>query len=133
MDDKAADTSGGEVVALFEVDRAPVVVAAAGRAGRPRRGRHEKALAKSLRDAGLTTRRDAASTSLAHAYARAMDLAEERGNFYAIAQTGKSYMELLKSMGLLDESGPRGAGDDDEQGILDGMGATTVDDGAVAG
>lgn len=128
MSDKRADPSTSELEALFDV---PSVPREPGHAGRPRRGRHEKALAKTLRDADLTGRRDAASVSLAHAYAFAMDAAESRGNFYAIAQVGPRYQELLAKLGLIDEGGPRGAGDDDDD-VLDGLGAAEMGDSSDA-
>lgn len=125
MNENRPDAASSDDGALFAVDELPAKPVEPGHAGRPRRGRHEKALAKALRDAGLTGRKHAASTSLAHGYARALDAAERRDNFYAIAQVGPRYHELLTSLGLIDE-GVRGAGDDDEQGILDGMGTAEV-------
>jgi hypothetical protein len=116
---------------LFAVDDLPARPVEPGKAGRPRRGRVEKALARALSDAQVNGTKDAAAVMLAHAYARAIDRAEARDNFYAIAQTGPRYQELLESLGLLDEGGPRGAGGDGDD-PLDGLGSAEMGDSSDA-
>lgn len=127
MDQNAAEPTQGELIEL------PGYVAPPGKAGRPRTGRVEKALGKSIKDAGLTTRRDAAAVALARSLARGLDIAERRDNAYAIAQVAPRMLETLERLGLLNDGGPAGAGEGDGQGVLEGLGEATVGDSTDAG
>lgn len=88
------------------------------RPGRRRTGRHERALDRSVKAAGLDTPVNAAACSAARSLAWALDTAESKVDPYAIAQVGRVYVDALKELGLdaLDEDGD----DSDGFGGLDG-------------
>lgn len=70
--------------------------------GRRKTGRHERALDRSVREAGLDRPIHSAIVSLCRAYARSLDVAEAKSDAYAIGQSGKAYLEVLIQTGLAD-------------------------------
>jgi len=82
-------------------------------------GRHETALRKSIRAAGLTGDIDAASVSAALAHAAALDIAEQRRDVFGSAQVGRVYADLLDRLGILKAAV---GGDDDSLARI--LGAT---------
>jgi len=87
--------------------------------GRRQTGRHERALNKAAKEAGLDRLAVmAAAVSAARSLAWALDRAEAKGNPYAVAQLARPYQDMLVALRLVpqDDDG----GDDDPFGDLDG-------------
>jgi hypothetical protein len=92
----ATSPDDADAPSLFVVEPPPKVSRA-----RRTTGRHERAVLKALRSGQLDADAYPIVASTIRSLAHALDLAEDKGNAYAIAQTAPQLHAMLKDCGLL--------------------------------
>lgn len=88
-------------------------------------GRHERALRATVATATHIGPAHAAAVSVATALARALDVAETRGDATTPTQAARSYLDALERLGLLpdpDDAAPAPRAGGDADGSADPMG-----------